>query len=64
MLQHNGVFSFIEIDGQELSQYGIEILPEENTITCWIACQPDKVPRPPLQQQLQLIPSLIRRTSH
>jgi len=43
MPQFNDIFAFIEVDGQELPQYGIDIIPEENTVTCWVASQPDKV---------------------
>ena len=43
MLQFNDIFAFIEVDGQEFTQYGIDIILEENTVTCWVASQPDKV---------------------
>ncbi|KIM59383.1 hypothetical protein SCLCIDRAFT_1019912 [Scleroderma citrinum Foug A] len=42
MLQFNDIFAFIEVDSQELPQYGIDIIPEENTVACWVASQPDK----------------------
>ena len=42
-LSLNGVSAWVEVDGKELEQYGVEEDIEHNQVTCWIATQVDKV---------------------
>lgn len=43
MLSLNGISAWIEVDGKELEQYGIEEDLDLSLVTCWIASQADKV---------------------
>jgi hypothetical protein len=43
MLSLNGISAWIEVDGKELEQYGIEEDLDRRQATCWIATQADKV---------------------
>lgn len=43
MLSLNDISAWIEVDGKELEQYGIEEDLDRSQVTCWIATQADKV---------------------
>ena len=43
MLSLNKVSAWIEVDGKELEQYGIEEDLDRSQVTCWIPTQADKV---------------------
>ncbi|KAH0832995.1 hypothetical protein J3R83DRAFT_11978 [Lanmaoa asiatica] len=43
MLLLNGVSAWIEVDGKELEQYGVQEDLDQSRVTCWIPTQADKV---------------------
>ena len=43
MLSLSNVSAWIEVDGKELEQYGIEEDSDRSLVTCWIASQAGKV---------------------
>ncbi|KAG2118528.1 hypothetical protein BD769DRAFT_1030292 [Suillus cothurnatus] len=42
MLSYGTLRACIRVDGQALESYGIEMFPEENKVTCWIASEAGK----------------------
>ncbi|KIJ60376.1 hypothetical protein HYDPIDRAFT_117292 [Hydnomerulius pinastri MD-312] len=42
MLNFEEISAWVEVDGQELEQYGVEENLEKNEVTCWIATQAGK----------------------
>lgn len=56
MLSLNGVLAWIEVDGKELEQYGVEEDPDRNRVTCWIATQADKVGQPNESSRCRSLP--------
>lgn len=45
MLSLNSISAWIEVNGKELEQYGVEEDPDHNKVTCWIPTQADQVGR-------------------
>jgi hypothetical protein len=43
MLEYNTFRAGIRVDGDFLNVYDVEISPEENKVTCWIASEAGKV---------------------
>lgn len=43
MLSLHGISAWIEVDGKELEQYGVEEDLDRNQVTCWIPTQAGKV---------------------
>jgi len=55
MLQFSDIFAFIEVDGEELPQYGIDIIPEKNTVTCWVASHRQGLFHPTMYIQFHIL---------
>ena len=70
MLSLNDISAWIEVDGKELEQYGIEEDVGHSQVTCWIPTQAGKVAKqgpchiPNLQQTSSVFPSYSGTMRH